>query len=240
MNPSLRIGIVGYGKMGRMVESVALERGHSISFKTSKPSDNWEDSDAIIEFTRPDAVLDNIDRALKTGVSLVIGTTGWHDSLHAIEDRVKQEEGSLLHASNFSIGVNLFFALNERLSEMISAYPDYKGSIEESHHTEKLDSPSGTAISLAEGVISNHKAYDRWINEKSADPKTLPIISKREPEVPGTHIITWENEIDIIEMKHEAKNRRGFALGAVMAAEWLHGKKGLFTMRDVINSNETI
>jgi len=236
MSKRLNIGIVGYGKMGKMVESLALERGHSIAFKNSSPDEQWLDCDVIIEFSRPEAVEANIKKALEKHIPIVTGTTGWKDRLAPMRSLVEEHNGSLLHASNFSIGVNIVFDINRRLAELLKPHDDYKAHMEESHHTEKLDSPSGTAISLAEDIIASHGNYDHWINNESANQASLPILSKREPEVPGTHIITWENDIDKISLKHEAKNRRGFALGALLAAEWLQGKQGVYTMADVINA----
>lgn len=232
MNKALSIGIIGHGKMGHMVEAIARERGHSIGFISNSSTSEWGKADVCIDFTRPDSALDNIKRALDMGLPMVIGTTGWMDALDNVSKTIKAQDGALLYASNFSLGVNIMFSLNERLGQLTQG-TNYTASIEEIHHTEKLDSPSGTAISLAEGIISNTERYTGWsISEPSSDE--LPILPKRVKGVPGTHTVRWENDIDSLELKHEAKNRRGFALGAIIAAEWLHGRKGLYTMQDVL------
>ena len=236
MQVSLSIGIIGHGKMGHMVEEIALERGHSIAFIAATENDAWQMADVLIEFSQPEAVLNNIRKAISRKTPMVTGTTGWQEELPAIRSEVNASDASLLYASNFSLGVNMTFVLNERLAEMMSRQENYSVSIEECHHTEKLDSPSGTAISLAKGIIDSHKGYTEWKETSSAEKGTIPIVAHREPEVPGTHFVRWENDIDSIELRHEAKNRRGFGLGAVIAAEWLHGKNGLYTMRDVLNN----
>ncbi|NNC82766.1 MAG: 4-hydroxy-tetrahydrodipicolinate reductase [Flavobacteriales bacterium] len=231
----MQIGIVGYGKMGRMVEAIAKERGHSIAFSAGS-GDTWSRADVIIEFTRSEAVIPNIERAMDQGIPIVTGTTGWKERIEEVTNMVNSKGGSMVHANNFSLGVNLFYDVSRRLARAMAPHPDYRAQMEETHHLQKLDSPSGTAISLAQDLISEHPAYDRWQNHESTEQGTLPIISKREPEVPGTHIITWENDIDTIEIKHTAKNRKGFALGAVVSAEWLIGRSGVFTISDVIGS----
>lgn len=236
MQVALSIGIVGYGKMGQMVETIAHERGHTIAFIAAHSSDTWEEADVVIEFSRPESVLGNIRQAISSRVPIVTGTTGWQDQLSVIRSEVNAAGASLLHASNFSIGVNMTFVINEQLAKLMSKHGDYSVGIEEIHHTEKLDSPSGTAIRLARGIIGSHEGYTDWEEGERADEGNIPIIAERKPDVPGTHIVRWENEIDSIELKHKAKNRRGFALGAVIAAEWLQNRKGLFTMRDVLNN----
>jgi len=236
MQVSLNIGIVGYGKMGHMVESIAEERGHGIAFVAAKKGDPWQAADVIIEFSRPESALSNIRKAISSNIPMVTGTTGWQNHLSEVRTEVEDADASLLYASNFSVGVNLTFAMNQRLAALMQNQPSYKVSIEETHHTEKLDSPSGTAISLGQGIINAHTGYSDWKESDNTADGIIPIIAHREPDVPGTHIVRWENEIDRIELKHEAKNRRGFALGAVIAAEWLHGRNGLFTMRDVLHN----
>ena len=236
MQVSLSIGIIGHGKMGHMVESIALERGHSIAFIAAAENDVWQEADVLIEFSSPESVLNNIRKAMAIKIPMVTGTTGWQDELAAIKSEVSACDASLLYASNFSLGVNMTFVLNERLAQMMSTHENYSVCIEECHHTEKLDSPSGTAITLGKGIIDNHEGYSDWKETSSAEKGTIPIIAHRKPEVPGTHIVRWDNDIDSIELKHQAKSRRGFGLGAVIAAEWLHGKNGLYTMRDVLNN----
>jgi 4-hydroxy-tetrahydrodipicolinate reductase len=236
MQVSLNIGIVGYGKMGHMVESIAEERGHGIAFIAAGKGDPWQAADVIIEFSRPESALSNIRKAISSNIPMVTGTTGWQNHLSEIKTEVEDADASILHASNFSVGVNMTFVINERLAALMQSQPSYSVSIEETHHTEKLDSPSGTAISLGQGIIKAHKGYSDWKESDTTAEGIIPIIAHREPDVPGTHIVRWENEIDRIELKHEAKSRRGFALGAVIAAEWLHGRTGLFTMRDVLHN----
>lgn len=234
MKKSLEIGIIGYGNMGRMVETAALEAGHKISFIAESEDSPWGDADVLIEFSRPSSARKNFNKALELKIPIVTGTTGWHDAVKEVEDEVERQQGSLLYASNFSVGVNILFALNAHLAKLMSGNQSYKTDIQEIHHTQKKDSPSGTAISLAQGIIEGHPSYDRWKNSSAFQGDEIPIESIREPEVPGTHIIKWENEIDKIELSHEAKNRKGFAQGAILAAEWIIGKKGIFTMKDVL------
>lgn len=237
MQQELKIGIVGYGQMGRMVEEMAKERGHTIAFIADSEHSEWADADVLIEFSRPSAVRENISKAMTLGLPMVTGTTGWNEELADVKNEVERRDGALLHASNFSIGVNAFFALNEHLARLLSSHLDYKAEISETHHTKKKDSPSGTAITLGEGIQKEHPEYHQWENNETVEPGVLPIQSFREPGIPGTHIIRWENGIDSIELKHEAKNRRGFAQGATLAAEWIIGKKGVFTMKDVLQTH---
>lgn len=238
----MKIGLIGYGKMGKAIEKIALERGHQIVFKVD--SKNTIDSvdlsiaDACIEFTQPHLALGHIQTLLEAGVPSVIGTTGWGNELQNVTSLVKERNGSLIHASNFSIGVNLFFQLNEYLAKLMAPYQDYQIKVEEIHHTQKLDYPSGTAITLAEGVIANNSCYTKWntaLNEVPANEhQSIPIQAVREEHVPGTHIIAYSNEIDQIKIEHIANNRIGFALGAVIAAEWIVDKKGIYTFRDTL------
>lgn len=239
----MNIGLVGYGKMGKEIEKVALERGHEISVivnsKNPITQADFSATDIIIDFSTPAVVKENIHFLLDHNIPSVIGTTGWNDSLVEITQKVKELNGSLIHASNFSIGVNLFFQLNEQLAKIMNPHKEYYVSMEEIHHTEKLDAPSGTAITLAEGVINNHEYVDNWNCPQSDQNKEfnggLEITALREKDVKGVHKICYSSPIDKISIEHEAFSRKGFALGSVVAAEWLLNKKGIFTMRDVLN-----
>lgn len=238
----MRIGLIGYGKMGKAIEMIALERGHTIPWKVSSDNilENQDFSmvDCVIEFTQPHATLDHIRKSLRENTPIVVGTTGWNSSLKEISDLCQNLDGALLHSSNFSIGVNIFFQLNEKLAELMENHSDYKASIEEIHHTEKLDSPSGTAISLANGILEHNENYLSWVCGENEPPhvneKQLGVTAYRLPNVPGTHTIEYKSEIDTIKIIHEAYNRKGFALGAVLASEWLFDKHGVFTMKDVL------
>jgi 4-hydroxy-tetrahydrodipicolinate reductase len=239
----MRIALVGYGKMGKEIEKIALERGHTIAAKitSSNPLEkqNTNDFDVAIDFSTPSAVLSNIHFLVDHKVPSVIGTTGWNDSLLEVKERVKSNDTVLLHASNFSVGVNLFFKLNQMLAKLMNQHSEYDVSMEEIHHTEKLDAPSGTAITLAESIIENHKLYEDWkcpqVLKKEANGKVINIDAIRKPDVKGTHSIYYKSAIDTISIKHEAHNRKGFALGAILAAEWIIDKKGVYTMKDVLN-----
>jgi 4-hydroxy-tetrahydrodipicolinate reductase len=236
----MKIALIGYGKMGKSIEKIAVERGHEISLKIG--SNNTHElkpeairqADAAIEFTQPEMASKHIKMCLNSQVPIVIGTTGWYEHYNELKQLCNEQKGSMLAATNFSVGVNLFFELNRQLAKLMSPMSDYKASIEEIHHTEKLDSPSGTAITLAEGLIEEHPRYNKWENESSPEESVLEIHSKREPGVPGTHIISYESDIDRISIEHLAKNRKGFALGAVLAAEFIAGKQGVFSMKDVL------
>lgn len=237
----MKIALFGYGKMGRSIEAVLIERGHEVSARvdSKNPCESFDlsETDAIIEFSRPEYALDNIQFAFSKGIPIVVGTTGWYDQLSEVEYLCKSHNGSLLHATNFSLGVNVFFALNEKLAEMMNGLEDYDTSMLEIHHTEKLDAPSGTGISLAAQIIQRSDRYTKWANDFAENVKednVLPLASKRESGVPGTHEVVYTSSIDTIEIKHTAHNRKGFALGSVIAAEWLKNKKGIFTMRDVL------
>lgn len=236
----LRIALVGYGKMGKEIEKIALERGHSINFRINK--DNTTDilritpnnTDVAIEFTTPGSAFENLQKLILQKVSVVCGTTGWINRKSEIEKLAMQNETAFLYSSNFSLGVNLFFKLNEWFAQLMNKYPIYNLSIEEIHHTEKKDAPSGTAITLAESIIQNNSLKTAWVSGFSSKENEVGIISKREPNIAGTHIVRYQNEIDCIEIKHEAYSRKGFALGAVLAAEYIAGKKGIFSMKDVL------
>ena len=229
--------------MGKAIEEIALERGHSISAKiTSENLNEWqkvnnENTDVVIEFSRPEAVLKNIDDCLSRNIPVVVGTTGWYDRMEMVAKKAKEQNGSVLYASNFSIGVNLFFELNRYLAKMMSNYNQYDAHMDETHHIHKLDAPSGTAITLAKGIIENHSSYDSWSLDPEEKEKALKITAHRIDEVPGTHQITYSSENDEIEIKHTAKSRKGFAFGSVVAAEWLEGKKGFYSMSDVLKVN---
>ncbi len=231
----MRIALFGYGKMGKMIEQIALSRAHEIVAKIDLGSEDpdFENIDVAIDFSMPTAAFENITKCIENGVPIVSGTTGWLEDYDKAVAFCNEKKGSFIYASNFSIGVNVFFELNEYLAKMMGNLKEYKTSIEEIHHTQKLDAPSGTAITLAEGIISNSE-YTEWELNKSDEGK-LPIHSKRVGNTPGTHTIGYDSSIDSIEIKHTAHNREGFALGAVTAAEWIIGKTGIFTMKDVLN-----
>ncbi|WP_274474366.1 4-hydroxy-tetrahydrodipicolinate reductase [Mangrovimonas aestuarii] len=231
----MKIALLGYGKMGQAIEKIAIERGHSIVIKAKKDTKyDITTADVAIDFSIPDSAVDNISNCLNKGVPVISGTTGWLDKYDDIVSICKENDGAFIYASNFSLGVNIFFELNKTLAKMMNTLKDYKVSMEEIHHTQKLDAPSGTAISLAEDIIVEHQSYSNWKLENESNG-TLPIIAKRIPEVPGTHIINYSSDVDTITIQHTAHSRQGFALGAVIAAEWIAGKKGVFTMKDVLN-----
>jgi 4-hydroxy-tetrahydrodipicolinate reductase len=240
----MKIALIGYGKMGKAIEEIALFRGHTIShrFDAENPFLQHfftpDETDIAIEFTRPELAVPHIHHALSQELPIVVGTTAWHDDLPAVVQQVEAENGALLHASNFSVGVNILFALNKKLAQLMSIQP-YHASIEEIHHLQKLDAPSGTAVSLAKDIIENHSSYQKWELVEGIygnyPATTLPVSAIREPDVPGTHVVNYESEVDSISLIHEAHNRKGFATGAVIAAEFLFGKKGTFTMSDVLN-----
>jgi 4-hydroxy-tetrahydrodipicolinate reductase len=234
----MRILILGYGKMGKAIEEIAEERDHTIAHKINinntqalKFIDSSE-IDVAIEFSQPDAAFNNIKYCLENNIPVVSGTTGWLDRKKEVEAMCKQQDGSFFYASNFSLGVNLFFRLNELLASMMEQHPIYSTQITEIHHTEKLDAPSGTAITLAEGIINQLSSKKSWVNEASEQEEEISIISEREPNVPGTHIVKYTSDNDEIEIKHTAKSRTGFALGAVLVAEWIIDKKGILSMQD--------
>ena len=230
----MRIALVGYGKMGKIIDEIAQNRGHEVvaRLKETPTADNLNNPDVVIEFSNPEAAYQNIKNCLGLGIPVICGTTGWLDKKDEIETYAVEKNTAFLYGSNFSLGVNLFFALNERLAKMMSPFPEYDVQLEEIHHIHKLDAPSGTAITLAEGVIEN-SGFEAWKLEETKG-KELGIFAIRENEVPGTHSVYYRSEVDEIEIKHTAFNRNGFALGAVVASEWINGKKGVFTMNDVL------
>jgi 4-hydroxy-tetrahydrodipicolinate reductase len=237
----MRIAIIGYGKMGKTIERVALQRGHQISYRIDSlnKSDIYllspENTDVAIEFSQPDTAFLNLKHCLEQNVAIVCGTTGWLSQQTLVENICKESGGSFFYASNYSIGVNLFFRLNEIFAELMSKHADYDVSLEEIHHIEKLDAPSGTAISLAKDILKIIQSKKQWVKGNATQASDLGIVSKREDEVAGTHIVSYQSEIDQIDIKHTAFTREGFAQGAVMAAEWLFGKKGVFGMKDMLN-----
>jgi len=231
----MKIALLGYGKMGKVIEGIAIERGHQIVIKTSDESGyDITQADVAIDFSVPQAAFFNIAKCLKQGVPIISGTTGWLDKYNDAVTICKENNGAFIYASNFSLGVNIFFELNKNLAKMMSNLKQYDVSIEEIHHTQKLDAPSGTAISLAEGIISEHSVYNKWLLN-DIEEQTIPISAKRINNVPGTHIIEYKSKSDSVNISHTAHNRQGFALGAVVAAEWILDKKGIFTMKDVLN-----
>lgn len=231
----MKIALLGYGKMGKTIEGIALQRGHQIALKADSKGNDYslDKVDVAIDFSTPDAAVDNIEKCLNHNVPVISGTTGWLDSYEDMVELCKTRNGTFLYASNFSLGVKIFFELNKTLAKLMKQLPDYKVSIEEIHHTQKLDAPSGTAITIANQIIQNSE-YKAWTIES---PKSyeIGITSKRIDNVPGTHEINYESSVDTIQIKHTAHSREGFALGAVIAAEWILGKKGVFTMKDVLN-----
>ncbi len=230
----MNIALFGYGKMGKMIEKIAQERGHSIVAKIDidTPEIDFSTVDVAIDFSMPDAAFKNITDCFENGVPVISGTTGWLDDYDKAADLCQEKKGGFIYASNFSLGVNIFFELNSYLGGMMKNLERYQVSIEEIHHTQKLDAPSGTAITLAEGIIKNTD-YKKWkLDEASKDE--IPITAKRIDKVPGTHTVVYESRVDDIEIKHTAHNREGFALGAVIAAEWIKGKTGVFSMKDVL------
>lgn len=226
--------------MGHIIEQIALERGHTISHAIHKDNTgelegvNAQTTDVAIEFSEPGAAYDNIMHCLREGVPVVSGTTGWLDKKPAVEAFCKEKEGAFFYASNFSIGVNIFFKLNELLAGIMDEFPDFEVEMEEIHHIHKKDAPSGTALTLAEGLLRNLRQKKGWVLDQQPDPQTVPIYSKREGEVPGTHVVTYRSPLDDIEIKHTAHSRQGFAEGAVKVAEWLPGKKGVKNMHDFL------
>ena len=231
----MKIGLLGYGKMGKTIEKIALDRQHDIVLKVDMDTETYtlDDVDVAIDFSTPDAAVDNILKCFSHNVPVISGTTGWLQHYDEVVAMCKQREGTFLYASNFSLGVNIFFELNKTLSKLMANLPEYTISMEEIHHTQKLDAPSGTAISLAEDIIKNSK-YGTWTLD-AATSNALHIDAKRIDNVPGTHEVLYTSNVDSISIKHTAHSREGFALGAVIAAEWIAGKKGVFSMKDVLN-----
>lgn len=236
----MNLALIGYGRMGHEIEAAAIARGHSVNLiidvnnSDDLNSENLKGTDAVIEFTFPEAALGNIIKCLENKVPVVSGTTGWLKDYDKAAEACRKYRTAFIHSTNFSIGVNLLFMLNAQLAKHMSRYHGYSVSIEEIHHTKKLDAPSGTAITLTEGISRNHPGYNGWAFAGEAAEGKVPVTAVREGNVPGTHIVTWDSEIDTITLRHEAKNRKGLALGAVIAAEYISSREGVFTMNDVM------
>lgn len=244
----MKIAILGYGKMGRIIEKFATERGHEIVLKINIENtqdltiENLQKADIAIDFSTPDSALSNIEICFDAHLPVVVGTTGWYGHLQEIKNKCLESNNTLLYASNFSIGVNVFFFVNKVLAKIMNRYPQYEVQVEEIHHTEKLDAPSGTAMTIAEGILSELDRKNEWVNELIdsgeeliVKPDQLLIESHRIEEVPGTHTVIYSSEVDDIEFKHKAHSRAGFALGAVLAAEWLQDKNGFYNITDMFD-----
>jgi 4-hydroxy-tetrahydrodipicolinate reductase len=231
----MKIAILGYGRMGKEIEKIAISRGHEVLIKKNVNAlIDITSADVAIEFSVPDAAFNNISNCIKNNVPVISGTTGWLDKYEDAVSLCKKEKGTFLYASNFSLGVNIFFELNKQLAKMMRTLENYTISMEEIHHTKKLDAPSGTAITLAKGIIEN-SSKENWELGENTSKENIPIVAKRIPDVPGTHTILYTAEVDSIKIKHTAHSRKGFALGAIVAAEWILGKIGVFSMKDVLN-----
>ncbi|RCH54943.1 4-hydroxy-tetrahydrodipicolinate reductase [Mucilaginibacter hurinus] len=246
----MKIALLGYGKMGKIIEKIAIDRKHEIVLTIDYDNlhdltaENLQKADVAIDFTMPASVLGNINACFKAGIPIVVGTTGWYDEIPRIKQQCEEGGNTLLYASNYSVGVNVFFKINQLLAKVMNRYPYYDVQVEEIHHTQKLDSPSGTAITIAEGIIDNLDSKKEWANvlvtDGTPDNDTIKkdqllIESLRIDSIPGTHTVIYDSEIDTIEFKHTAHNRNGFALGAVLAAEWIKDKKGFYTAADMFN-----
>ena len=237
----MKIALLGYGKMGKAIETIALQKGHTVVLKIDDQNlqdltlENLQKADVAIEFTSPHSAAYNVLLCLQACVPVVCGTTGWLAQLDKVRQKCKEQNGTFLYASNFSIGVNIFFELNKKLASLMSKQSNYDVSMEEIHHTEKKDAPSGTAITLAEAVIEALPQKSSWVNHPSQNSSELAITSKRIDPAAGTHSIKYSSDIDDIEIIHTAHNRMGFAAGALLAAEFIHDKKGIFSMKDVLN-----
>jgi 4-hydroxy-tetrahydrodipicolinate reductase len=246
----MKIALLGYGKMGKIIEKIAFDRKHEIVLKIDYDNqqdltaENLQKADVAIEFSTPGTVLTNIDHCFNAGVPIVVGTTGWHEQIAEIEQRYNNSNKAFIYGTNFSVGVNIFFHINKALAKLMNSHPYYDVQVEEIHHLQKLDSPSGTAITIAEGIIDNLDQKKQWINvltdtnnpvEDNAKAEDLLIESHRIDSVPGTHTVIYDSEVDTIEIKHTAHNRNGFALGAVLAAEWIKDRKGFYSVEDMFD-----
>jgi 4-hydroxy-tetrahydrodipicolinate reductase len=237
----MKLALIGYGKMGKAIEEVALHHGHQVVLKIDQPNlddltaANLQKADVAIEFTGPHSAFENIQRCIEWKVPVVSGSTGWTERLEELKEKCHQNNAAFIYSSNFSVGVNIFFELNKQLARLMAPHREYEVILEETHHTQKRDAPSGTAITLAEQVLEQVKRKKQWVNSLSDNPEDLEIISQREDPAPGTHSVKYSSAIDTIEIIHTAHNRKGFAGGAVLAAEFLKDKKGFFTMKDVLN-----
>ncbi len=232
----MNIALLGYGKMGQTIEQIAIKRGHQVVLTVDKDDNHYDitKADVAIDFSIPTVAYNNISNCINNKIPVISGTTGWLDNYDNAVALCKEKKGAFIYASNYSLGVNIFFELNKTLAKMMSTLKQYNVSMEEIHHTQKLDAPSGTAISLANDIVSEHSKYNGWKLD-DADETNIPIVAKRIVDVPGTHTVNYESEVDSITIEHIAHNRQGFALGAVIAAEWIVGKTGVFTMNDVLN-----
>ncbi|MFA6151066.1 MAG: 4-hydroxy-tetrahydrodipicolinate reductase [Chitinophagaceae bacterium] len=236
----MKIALIGYGKMGKTIEQIAIERGHEVVLRISRSNqsdlnaEHLANADVAIEFTNPESAFENVQKCLKVGTPVVCGSTGWNDKLDEAYKICTEYNTAMLQSSNFSIGVNVFFKINEILAQMMNPYPEYEVGIEETHHTHKKDAPSGTAITIAEKILENLHRKKTWVKTQPNAAHELSILAHRIDEVPGTHVVKYSSPIDDIELIHTAHNRDGFALGAVVSAEFLKGKKGIFTMKDVL------
>ncbi len=237
----MKIALIGYGKMGKAIEEIALSRGHEIVLKIDEynlsdfAKENISKADVAIEFTGPHSAFENVKRALGFDISLVCGSTGWLENLEEAKKICSERNGSFIYSSNYSVGVNIFFEVNKRLAALIDPHKDYEVQVTEIHHIEKKDAPSGTAITISEQILENIKRKKNWVNHVSDNPQELEIISERIDSVAGTHKVKYSSTVDNIEIIHTAHNRQGFALGAVLAAEYIRDKKGIFSMKDVLN-----
>ncbi|WNH11410.1 4-hydroxy-tetrahydrodipicolinate reductase [Thalassobellus suaedae] len=233
----MNIALLGYGRMGQTIEQIAIKRGHNIVLKVDKDDKDYDitKADVAIDFSIPNVAFNNISNCLNNNVPVISGTTGWLENYDNAVALCKEKKGAFIYASNYSLGVNIFFELNKTLAKMMSTLKQYNVSMEEIHHTKKLDAPSGTAISLANDIIEFNTNFKAWELDSTKEEATIPIVAKRIEDVPGTHTVNYESEVDTITIEHIAHNRQGFALGAVIAAEWIVGKTGVFTMNDVLN-----
>ena len=241
----MKIALIGYGKMGHMIEDLALPRGHEIVLKIDETNidqftaEALRSADVAIEFTGPESAFDNVHRCLEWGVPVVSGSTGWNSRLGEMKAYCEEQNGSFLHASNFSIGVNIFFEVNKLLARLMAPHAEYEVHMKEIHHTQKKDAPSGTAVTLAEQVLAEIGRKKEWVNDTTTDPTQLAILSERIDPAPGTHEVTYTSAIDNIQIIHTAHSRKGFALGALLAAEYIHDKKGVFTIGQVLGLGNT-
>lgn len=236
----MKIALIGYGKMGHAIEEIALSRGHEVPLKIHSGNTgectpgNLSACDVAIEFTGPHSAVGNIMACLRTGIPVISGSTGWLHEWDEVQRFCHDRNGSMIYASNFSVGVNIFFEINRQLAKLMARQPNYDVHIEEIHHTQKKDAPSGTAITLAEDIIQQHPIKQQWTTENTGNKNDLTITSKRIDPAPGTHTVQYDSDIDSIEIRHTAHNRKGFATGAVLAAEFILGKKGIYSMKDVL------
>ena len=236
----MKIALIGYGKMGKAIEQIAVSKGHEIVLKvdfdnlSDLNTNNLKKADVAIEFTGPDSAVGNLLKCFEAQTPVVCGSTGWLDKIEEVKQKCLEHNSTLLYSSNFSIGVNIFFELNKRLAEMMMDHTDYSIRVEETHHTQKKDAPSGTAITIAEGILNHISRKDKWVNEVTSKPNELEILSYRIDPAPGTHKVSYSSAVDDIEITHTAHNRTGFASGAVLGAEFIASKKGIFSMKDVL------